>query len=205
MIPMEPGYHKEPVCGIYAIVHAASGRHYIGSSIDVRRRLASHYAILRRGLHVNQYLQAAWNKYGAGEFQSFLLERCASESLSVAEARHLQASNLFNVCASVGLPPSRKGAHLSESAKQKLRTANLGKRYGPRRPESRLKSSLSNKGRKRAAWFGPHMSKVLTGRSLSPEHRAAISRAHLGKPKSPQHRANISAGRKALFQRLAGR
>ena len=39
----------------------------------------------------------------------------------------------------------------------------------------------------------PHKRK---GRPLSPEHRAALSRAHTGRPLSPEHRAAISRGMK---------
>jgi hypothetical protein len=47
----------------------------------------------------------------------------------------------------------------------------------------------SNLGQKR-----PAISKVLTGRKLSPEHCEAISKGNLGKKKTPQHCANIRKG-----------
>lgn len=57
-----------PLCGIYAIRNSTNGKLYIGSSCDCRRRFSEHASRLRRGVHVNAKLQAAWNKYGEGDF-----------------------------------------------------------------------------------------------------------------------------------------
>ena len=50
--------------GVYQIKNLINGKLYIGSSIDVDKRLKSHFSALDKGCHNNAYLQNAWNKYG---------------------------------------------------------------------------------------------------------------------------------------------
>ena len=62
--------------GIYAIVHKASGKRYVGQAartFALRRR--SHAHQLRNGKHHSRYLQRAYNKYGADAFKWVVLER----------------------------------------------------------------------------------------------------------------------------------
>lgn len=49
--------------GIYKI-EAPSGNFYIGSSVKIERRFAQHKRDLRKGNHVNEFLQRAAKKYG---------------------------------------------------------------------------------------------------------------------------------------------
>jgi hypothetical protein len=48
-------------------------------------------------------------------------------------------------------PPGRKGVKLSDSTKQKIRIANLGKKYSI---ETRIKKSIAQKGDKGSNWRG---------------------------------------------------
>ena len=54
--------------GLYAIVHVPSHRAYIGSSVNIKRRLKEHMSALRHGKHHCSHLQNAWSKYGEFEF-----------------------------------------------------------------------------------------------------------------------------------------
>lgn len=53
---------------IYTITHIASGKTYVGQTINVRVRWQLHRSDLRKGKHRNAYLQYAWNKYGKDAF-----------------------------------------------------------------------------------------------------------------------------------------
>lgn len=53
---------------IYTITHIASGKAYVGQTINVRIRWQMHRSDLRKGKHRNAYLQHAWNKYGKDAF-----------------------------------------------------------------------------------------------------------------------------------------
>lgn len=45
--------------GIYKITNTKTGKIYIGSAVDLRRRLYAHLKSLRRNSHDNTYLQNA--------------------------------------------------------------------------------------------------------------------------------------------------
>lgn len=49
--------------GVYQIYNPITNKRYIGSSINVERRLKEHLRNLKRNNHHNMYLQAAYNKY----------------------------------------------------------------------------------------------------------------------------------------------
>lgn len=55
--------NRKSVCGIYKI-ESPSGRLYVGSSVNIKRRLRVHKRELRDGVHINEILQRAANKYG---------------------------------------------------------------------------------------------------------------------------------------------
>lgn len=74
--------------GVYAICDLLLGDAYIGSSINVMKRLSDHRSRLRNGTHNNRRLQAAWTESGAGNFQFLLLEQVDDWShLHVVEQR----------------------------------------------------------------------------------------------------------------------
>lgn len=70
--------------GIYEIT-SIHDRCYIGSSINVESRLASHKNALRRGRHPNRRLQRAFSALGEKQFRFDVLEVCAPEKLAVRE------------------------------------------------------------------------------------------------------------------------
>lgn len=51
---------SEKVCAAYAITHLATGNVYVGSTGDYRRREANHLSQLRRNVHQNHALRAAF-------------------------------------------------------------------------------------------------------------------------------------------------
>ena len=65
-----------PPCasGVYQIRCVPTGKIYVGSAVDLRKRWYRHRWALRRGKHVNRYLQQAWDKYGAENFTFEILE-----------------------------------------------------------------------------------------------------------------------------------
>lgn len=72
-----PGFTKEELqChGVYAIVHKATGRAYIGETRSIfGGRFAEHAALLNRNAHYCLLLQQDWNKYGADAFAFRVLD-----------------------------------------------------------------------------------------------------------------------------------
>lgn len=62
--------------GIYKILNIITGLFYIGSSVNATIRWKEHKWELRNDKHANKYLQNAWNKYGAENFQFQIIEYC---------------------------------------------------------------------------------------------------------------------------------
>lgn len=69
------------ITGIYSIRQISSGKRYIGSSVNIKRRWASHRSSLRRNINDNVHLQNAWNKYGEKDFLFEILDKDVEEHL----------------------------------------------------------------------------------------------------------------------------
>ncbi|MDN4593204.1 GIY-YIG nuclease family protein [Polycladomyces subterraneus] len=61
--------------GIYSIINKANGKRYIGMSVDIENRWRVHVWMLRNGVHPNEKLQNAWDKYGESKMALEILER----------------------------------------------------------------------------------------------------------------------------------
>ena len=66
--------------GIYQIHSILTGRVYIGSAVNLKRRKQRHLLDLKDNKHDNPYLQRHYNKYGI-DLQFSVIERCSKEKL----------------------------------------------------------------------------------------------------------------------------
>lgn len=60
--------------GVYAIFCEANGRYYVGSSINIKKRMTQHFSGLSSNRHFSRHLQAAFNKHGEDKFRFEVLE-----------------------------------------------------------------------------------------------------------------------------------
>jgi group I intron endonuclease len=61
--------------GIYLIFNVSTNKCYIGSSINLHKRLLDkHLPSLKNNNHINEHLQSSWNKYGSKSFIYLILE-----------------------------------------------------------------------------------------------------------------------------------
>jgi excinuclease UvrABC nuclease subunit len=60
--------------GIYKITNLSNNKFYIGSAINLDRRLKRHYYELSKRIHSNKHLQRAYNKVGSSMFKVDFLE-----------------------------------------------------------------------------------------------------------------------------------
>lgn len=74
--------------GIYAITHVASGRCYIGSSVNMRARWKTHQWLLEHGRHHNTHMQRAWDKYEPSAFAFKVLEEVPDLNMLLAREQH---------------------------------------------------------------------------------------------------------------------
>ena len=206
----------EPVSGIYCIRHKASGKSYVGSSVDMRARVNHHFNMLRRGCHFNPHLQAAFAKYGADAFEAKTLRVVDDrDGLHVEEQEFLDSGSfVFNVATDAAVPQrgrkqspeeiekrakAMRGHVVSEETRQKLSDANRGKKHSAeavakmrmRRSKGRPPMSDETKAKLRATRLG---------KPLSDAHRQKLSVAHIGHQHSPEDRAKISAGVRAALR-----
>jgi len=180
---------KEIISGIYAIVNLSNGKRYIGSSWNIRYRWSKHLHLLRRGKHHSRHLQNAWNVYGESQFDVVVLEVCDESALVQREQYYLDTrSPEYNINVRA---ESRLGTPHTNETKEKLRLANLGKKYGE---ETKRKHSIALKGRpspKTADWIA----KIVAGRAgwkQTEEGKKKISAAKKGIPLSEKNKQGIS-------------
>lgn len=60
--------------GIYCIENIVTGKRYYGSSMNIEWRLEQHRRGLRKGKHINIYLQRSYNLHGADKFSFVHIE-----------------------------------------------------------------------------------------------------------------------------------
>jgi group I intron endonuclease len=80
--------------GIYCIEHVASGKKYIGSSMNISRRFTRHRSELNHNKHHCVYLQRAVNKYGIASFKFHILKE--TNFATVDELQSLEKIYLDN-------------------------------------------------------------------------------------------------------------
>lgn len=183
---------SKSISGIYAIVNKVNGNRYIGSSWNIKYRWDKHLYLLRKGKHHSKHLQHAWLVYGESAFDFIVLEECDIFNLISMEQKYIDAqSPVYNVCVTAG---SRLGVGHTEKTKEKLRQANLGKKYSD---ETKRKQSLVRKGvpmPKTPEWIA----KIVSSRSWykhSDDTKEKISKAATGRKQTEEdkHKKSLAA------------
>lgn len=133
--------------GIYIILNCKTGKFYIGSAINLRRRFQKHKLELQNGNHHCSYLQNAWKKYGEKSFQFYCIEFCIPDLLLNKEQKWINKywkhKNLYNLCRYAG---SRKGQKFPEETLKKMSLAKKGKPGRKITEKEKIKISNSLKG-----------------------------------------------------------
>jgi group I intron endonuclease len=195
--------------GIYAIRHVASGKVYVGSSVNMRKRVYEHARLLGLGRHKNAHLQAAFAKYGADAFEASIIERVADVAdLYRVEQAHLDRLRSFDPAigynrASDTTAPQR-GLKRSAETRAKIGATKVGHKFrlgmSPSE-ETRQKIAEKLRGRKASAETLEKLSAFQKGRKKSPEWCAKMSEIQKGRVITQEQRDRISA---TLLQRFAG-
>ena len=147
--------------GVYTITNTITGKIYVGSSNNIRRRWNVHRYDLRNNKHSNLYLQRTYNKYGVDSLSFEVLVNCSQEFILSEEQYWINmlgtssSSVGYNLCSVAG---TTQGFKHSSETKLKMSEARKGKpkteahkraMSGRIKPvEERLKLSLANKGKR---------------------------------------------------------
>lgn len=169
--------------GIYMITCLATGRFYIGSAKNFRKRVWVHKSRLNHGKHHNAYLQAAWLRYGPSRFAFYLLEAVQDAATLIEREQHwmdaMQACQSgFNFAPRAG---STLGRVFSLESRQKMSAKKKGI---PLSPEHRAALSKARKGRTVSEETRKRMSEWQKGRSPSATCRAAVAESNRRRSKS---------------------
>lgn len=115
--------------GIYEIRNLANGKLYVGSAVDLQKRLLEHRRTLRLNFHRNRKLQNAFNKYGEKFFEVKVLELVEqTEQLLEREQFWLDVTqavkNGYNILekagSNLGLKWSEESCELSSRIRRKI-------------------------------------------------------------------------------------
>lgn len=116
--------------GIYWIYNKLSNKGYVGSSMNVVKRIfiGGHLSYLRRNEHCNCYLQAAFNKYGEEAFEFYKLAECPKEYCVKLEQWFIDNyKSDYNLQRIAGSP---LGMKMSEESRMKISNAVRGSKNG---------------------------------------------------------------------------
>lgn len=93
---------SEIIIGVYKISNIKDGRYYIGHSQNIEKRFKTHKYNLKRGKHINMFLQNSYNKYGLDSFTFEIIHKFDNvEKSKEKELEYLQnleiRKELFNL------------------------------------------------------------------------------------------------------------
>ena len=113
---------------IYQIKNKINGKKYIGQTSDFQKRKNSHLSALRRGKCFNSYLQRAFDVYGEDAFEFSILEYCDVDDLDKREEFWISREGSYFRGYNLNIGGcGKRGFHLSEETKEKIRCANKGR------------------------------------------------------------------------------
>ncbi len=117
--------------GIYCIINTENSKNYIGSSMNLYKRIYEHRRLLKLNKHYNKRLQNAWNKYGEDYFICNVIKTFESieyQNLLNIETKYIEEydsfTNGYNILKE-GI--GTHGVEFSEERKQKISKANKGR------------------------------------------------------------------------------
>lgn len=177
--------------GIYRITNIKNGKCYIGQSRFLSKRWKGHLKELRANRHGNQYLQAAFNKYGEKSFKFEIICRCEESELDDLEKYYIVFSNsLSHDCGYNIESGGCKHKTMSEESRKKISEKAKGRKM----PE-KVKKILAEANKNRV-WP--------TGWHVSEETKLKMSKSHKGLCAGEKHpmyglrgKDNPNYGRKA--------
>lgn len=110
--------------GIYLWTNKLNGKKYVGSSVDLRRRLLEYYNVNRILNEKGMPISVALLKYGYTNFSLTILEICDKDSLMSREKHFFEVySPEYNILKTPGSPSRGSGWKHSEATIENMRIA----------------------------------------------------------------------------------
>jgi group I intron endonuclease len=167
--------------GIYKITNKQNNKTYIGSAVYLTKRFSRHKRFLDRGIHENQHLQYAWDKYKSDAFEFTIIEYCNPDMLLIREQFYIDKYNPdYNICRIVG---SHLGIKRSDATRKKLSLSLMGKNKGKSPSiETRKKLSIAMHARKLSSEHKRKIGLASSQRKHTEATKKLISLTKTGKP-----------------------
>lgn len=208
--------------GVYEIRNTLNGKVYIGSSVNVGRRLAAHRWELRAGKHFSTHLQAAWNKHGEHQFvfkpllycsedQRFFYEQIVMDGFKSNQPEH-GYNKLLIVTSHAGMKFSEERRRLqSQVVPRGAAHHNFGKDWGgpearkaarasvvgvPFTRDAKAKQSMLKTGKKMPEGFSEKMRQSRLGAAIPPAtlERMRVAHSSMNVTKANQIRQGSALG-----------
>jgi group I intron endonuclease len=164
--------------GIYQIRNLINNKRYIGSTVNIDKRWYEHKKSLRKNIHVNEYLQNAWNKYGEDNFDFDILEQVENKVLLLEREQYWMdyyksyKRNIgYNICSICGNVLGCRW-NLREETKIKLSEMRKGRKLS-----EESKKRIGEKAKER---FRNKENHPMFGKHLSEEQKQKLRESHLG-------------------------
>ncbi len=128
---------------IYCIYNMINSKFYLGSAVNLKRRLKKHRRDVESGKHHSIKFQRAFDKYGYDNFKVLVIEESDLENLKRSEEYYLKLLEPFdsgyNICKSYR---GRLGLKNSQETRMKISKALTGKKLSE---EHKLKLQASSR------------------------------------------------------------
>lgn len=204
------------ISGIYSITNKINNKCYYGSAKNIRNRWQEHRRLLNKNKHYNGYLQRAWNKYGADNFEFKIEQITLPQNLVSIEQYFIDWTRLaphlfYNIAEDATSPmlgrkhtketrqkmsifqmTNNKGRKHTKEAKEKNRISHIGKQHTKQSIEL---LSINNarywKGKKRSDEDKKKMSDAKKGRpTWASTHKEEMAKRMIG-DKNPDYNHTI--------------
>lgn len=182
--PLDYSYKNKS--GLYLIENLDSNRFYVGSAVDLYKRMHVHLCQLKGNYHHNAFLQRDYNSGNKNLFFT-VLELMPKDLLITEEQKYIDAvdENIFcyNICQVAGSWLGKKhsaktkkilseksiGRKVSDATKEKIRKSHTGKPLSPHHPirnghteQSKNRISKAMQGNKNHFYGKTHSNKTKT-------------------------------------------
>lgn len=202
---------------IYQIRHIASGKVYVGSASNPRKRQGDHLRDLQNGKHHSRYLQRAYDKYGEDAFVFEVIEPVLFVELLIEREQHwidtlhsADRKHGYNVSPTAGSPLGVKctdemRARQSERGKARNADPSVRAAYGAKMkaffadPEELAKMSERSKAQFANPSERARMSDQSKARMADPAVRAYLSEVAKAQFADPAQRMRMSERMKELW------
>lgn len=179
-------------CGIYRITHRATGRHYVGQSVNIERRWRAH----RSSAQCDQlmYVSRALHKYGADAFDFVVIQVCEQTTTDLATAEIHWIAELGSMRPTGFNDTSGGGSETKFTAEVLAKMSARKKEFWAKEgSEFRVKRSAEM----RALWADPiwvaKHAELQRGYTMPEAAKAKISAARMGRKVTPETIENMRA------------